>query len=225
MKLTSQLSNTPPRTESELLFRCHAIEGLSFLQLASLIKTVIPNEPNKRKGWTGQAVEIALGADAANESAPDFKCLGIELKTVPLNAAWTPIESTFITSISLLNIYHETWEKSQCRAKLKRILWVPVEGDSNIPFDDRRIGRPLLWSPSAEQELVLSKDWEELTLLIATGRIDEIHAGIGEYLQIRPKAANGKSVCYGFDKEGNKFLTLPRGFYLRRLFTKAILQF
>lgn len=225
MTLISQLSKIHPRNEEELLLLCRNIEGLSFLQLSCLIGVSIPDEPNKRKGWAGLAVEIALGTDAGNQSAPDFKNLGIELKTVPLNANWTPIESTFITSIPLLTIHQQSWKTSQCYAKLKRVLWVPVEGGSDIPFDERRIGRPLLWSPTIEQELILSKDWEELTLLVATGRLDEIHAGIGEYLQIRPKAANGKSVCYGFDSEGNKILTLPRGFYLRRLFTQAILKF
>ena len=207
------------------MLRCRTIEGLSFLQLANLIGISIPDEPNKRKGWAGLAVEIALGTDAGNESAPDFKCLGIELKTVPLNKERTPIESTFITSIPLLTLHQQSWQRSQCYAKLKRVLWVPVEGERDIPFIDRRIGRPLLWSPTVEQELILSKDWEELTELVATGRLEEIHAGIGDYLQIRPKAATGKSVCYGFDNAGNKILTLPRGFYLRRLFTKTILNF
>lgn len=204
------------------MLRCRDIEGLSFLQLACLIGVSIPAEPSKRKGWTGLAVEIALGTDAGNQSAPDFKSLGIELKTIPLNKERIPIESTFITSIPLLTIHRQSWKNSHCFAKLKRVLWVPVEGASDIPFDERRIGRSLLWSPTVEQELILSQDWEELTFLVATGRLDEIHAGIGDYLQIRPKAANGKSVCYGFDREGNKILTLPRGFYLRRLLTKMI---
>ncbi len=219
------MSKNHLKNEHELLLRCRDIEGLSFLQLARLIGVSIPKEASKRKGWAGQAIEIALGADAGNQSAPDFKHLGIELKTIPLGENWTPIESTFITSIPLLTIHRQSWKSSQCFAKLKRVLWVPVEGENTVSFEQRRIGRSLLWSPTIEQELVLSKDWEDLTFLIATGRLDEIHAGIGEFLQIRPKAANGKSVCYGFDPEGNKTLTLPRGFYLRRLFTKEILEF
>ena len=51
----------------------------------------------------------------------------------------------------------------------------------------------------------------------------EIDASMGEYLQVRPKAANGKSLCYGFDEVGNKILTLPRGFYLRSSFTMTVL--
>ena len=214
----------PVKSEGELLLRCHEIEGLSFLQLAVLLGVAIPQESSKRKGWAGQAIEIILGADAGTASSPDFKKLGVELKTIPLGQDYTPLESTFITSIPLLTIQNQSWKTSQCFAKLKRILWVPVEGERSIPFEERRIGKSLLWSPTAEQELILSKDWQELTTLITTGHLDEIHAGLGEYLQIRPKAANGKSLCYGFDAEGNKTLTLPRGFYLRRLFTETVLK-
>ncbi len=60
--------------------------------------------------------------------------------------------------------------------------------------------------------------------MIGTGHLDEINGRIGLYLQVRPKAANAKSLCYGFDSEGNKVLTLPRGFYLRSLFTEQIIK-
>ena len=51
-----------PNDENELLLRCQAIEGLSFLQLANQLQLCIPHDPNKRKGWIGQAIEIALGS-------------------------------------------------------------------------------------------------------------------------------------------------------------------
>ena len=98
-----------------------------------------------------------------------------------------------------------------------------IEGDKNIPFLDRRIGRGILWSPSVDEEAILAKDWSEFALMISTGRLSEINASMGDYLQIRPKAATAKSLCYGFDEVGNKIQTLPRGFYLRCGFTKNIL--
>ncbi|KTD20672.1 DNA mismatch repair protein [Legionella londiniensis] len=60
--------------------------------------------------------------------------------------------------------------------------------------------------------------------MIVMGKIAEINAGIGQYLQVRPKAANSQSLGYTFDEEGNKTLTLPRGFYLRSRFTSSILK-
>lgn len=217
------LSKKSLKNEVDLLERCQLIEGLSFGQLASLLQLAIPDERQQRKGWAGLAIEQALGTTAGSKPVPDFYHLGIELKTLPLNERGKPAESTFVTSIPLLTIHHEQWHSSQCYAKLKRVLWLPIEGDRKIPFAQRRIGRGFLWSPSPDDERILANDWNELSLMIGTGRLDEIDARMGEYLQVRPKAANAKSLCYGFNSEGGKVLTLPRGFYLRSIFTNSLL--
>ena len=214
----------PVKTEAELMTRCRAIEGLSFLQLAIELGLPVPLYPHQRKGWVGQAIELALGATAGNKSAPDFCALGVELKTLPINHLGKPAESTFVTTIPLLTIHQQDWDTSQCFAKLKRVLWLPIEGDKRIDFLARRIGRAILWSPSVHDEAILAKDWLESVLMISTGRLHEIDASMGEYLQVRPKAANGKSLCYGFDDVGDKVMTLPRGFYLRSRFTKTVLS-
>lgn len=216
------LERTPLQSESQLLSRCKMIEGLSFAQLARLLDILIPDNPVQRKGWTGQAIELALGATSGSKSVPDFFSLGIELKTLPINHLGKPKESTFITTIPLLTVHQQEWKTSQCYAKLKRVLWLPIEGDITIPFADRRIGRAVLWSPTALQESILASDWNEIVFMISTGQLDKIDATMGEYLQVRPKAANAKSLCYGFDEAGNKVLTMPRGFYLRSIFTKYV---
>ncbi|MFI4963386.1 MAG: DNA mismatch repair endonuclease MutH [Legionellales bacterium] len=214
---------TPPKTEEELLNRCQNIEGLSFAQLGLSLGLLIPENPNHRKGWIGQAIELVLGADASTKALPDFQALGIELKTLPIATSGRPTESTFITSIPLLTIHKQNWQTSLCYAKLKRVLWMSVEGDTAIPYAHRRIGRAFLWSPNEAQELVLAADWNYLTLQMTTGQLESLDATSGEYLQVRPKAADGKSLCFGFDAEGNKVKTLPRGFYLRSMFTAQIL--
>lgn len=211
-------------SETQLLLRCQAIEGLTFAQLATHCGLAIPEHPLQRKGWLGLAIEKALGATAGNRSLPDFIELGVELKTLPVNAQGKPAESTFITSIPLLNLHQQTWKTSQCYQKIKRVLWIPIEDDKHIPYTHRRIGRALLWSPSPENEVILEQDWQALTQMICTGFLADIHAGIGNYLQVRPKAASGKSLCYGYDENGHKVLTLPRGFYLRSQFTARILK-
>lgn len=45
----------------------------------------------------------------------------------------------------------------------------------------------------------------------------------GEYLQIRPKAANAKALTEAIGARGERILTLPRGFYLKKNFTSALL--
>ena len=219
----SLIKKTAPKTEDELMNRCQHIEGLTFSQLSMRLGVAIPAEPNKRKGWVGQAIETALGADASNQSLPDFQALGIELKTIPIAKSGKPTESTFITSIPLLTIHQQTWASSQCYAKLKRVLWILIEGETDIPYAQRRVGRGFIWSPNLIQEDKLSTDWNYLTLQIATGQLESLDSTAGEYLQVRPKAAHGKSLCFGYDAQGAKFQTLPRGFYLRNHFTAKII--
>lgn len=212
-----------PDSEYTLQQYCKTIEGLTFSQLASQLQLQIPAQPLQRKGWVGNAIELALGASAGSKSIPDFTQLGIELKTIPINHLGTPAESTFITSIPLLTIHLQCWQSSTCFDKLKRVLWIPIEGDPAIPFPYRRIGRGVIWSPSIADEAILKEDWEELTLMISTGKIADIHSNMGQYLQVRPKALNSRSLCYCYDDMGNKVPTLPRGFYLRSRFTARIL--
>ena len=71
---------------------------------------------------------------------------------------------------------------------------------------------------------MLRADWEEYMELLATGRYEEIDARLGEYLQIRPKAANSRALVAASNAEGLPAATLPRGFYLRPRFTKTVLE-
>lgn len=211
-------------TEADLLARCQSIEGITFAQLAKISGLVLPETPNQRKGWLGVAVEKVLGADAGNRALPDFIQLGVELKTIPINHLGKPAESTFVTSIPLLTLHQQTWRTSHCYRKLKRVLWIPVEGDLRLIYAHRRIGQAFLWSPSPEDEAILEQDWQMLSQMMSMGALADIHAGLGTYLQVRPKAASGQALCYGYDEEGQKVLTLPRGFYLRSQFTARILE-
>ncbi|VDZ74839.1 DNA mismatch repair protein [Atlantibacter hermannii] len=115
------------------------------------------------------------------------------------------------------------WETSHVRHKLKRVLWMPVEGERSLPLGERRVGSPLLWSPSEEEEEQLRRDWEELMDLIVLGQVERITARHGEVLQLRPKAANSKALTEAIGIHGEPILTLPRGFYLKKNFTAALL--
>ncbi len=63
----------------------------------------MPAEPQRRKGWAGQLLNLALGADAGQQSLPDFTKLGIELKTLSFIGHGKPLESTFYRNHSLIN--------------------------------------------------------------------------------------------------------------------------
>ena len=218
------LPSTPPKSEAELLATAEYIAGLTLAELAECMKLSVPASLQNAKGWVGQLLEQCLGATAASLPEPDFQYIGVELKSLPINRQGHPQESTYVCSVPLLDHTGLQWETSWVRRKLQRVLWVPVEADSSLSIAERRIGTALLWSPSPEQEAVLKQDWEELMDLIVTGKLAEISAHHGTWLQIRPKAANARALCTTFDDQGAPTETLPRGFYLRPGFTRSLLK-
>jgi DNA mismatch repair protein MutH len=169
-------------------------------------------------------VERALGADAASRDEPDFRGLGVELKTLPVDGAGRPVETTFVATIPLHLVGDVPWEGSRVQRKLRRVLWVPVEGERARPVGDRRVGAALLWSPDPDQEAALRFDWEELSGIIGRGDIESITAHLGRFLQVRPKAAHSRVRRTAIDAEGEVTRTMPRGFYLRTCFTAEILR-
>lgn len=214
----------PPRTELELLRRAEGLAGSRLRDLAEELQAAVPDGLLRAKGWIGNLVETMLGATAACRSEPDFPVLGVELKTLPVGSDGQPRESTYVCTVPLLRHNGLTWKASCVYRKLKRVLWFPVQGDPAIPLADRRLGFPLLWSPSVQEEQALRADWEELMETVALGQVDSITAHHGSSLQIRPKAANSRARRLGIGESGARIQTLPRGFYLRTAFTAAILR-
>ncbi|HEH9749930.1 TPA: DNA mismatch repair endonuclease MutH [Pasteurella multocida] len=213
-----------PQTEQELLQRAQAIAGLRFADLAQSLHMPVPPDLKRDKGWVGMLIETALGATAGSKAEQDFAHLGIELKTLPINAQGMPLETTFVSLAPLTQNMGVSWENSHVRHKLSKVLWILVEGERQIPLSERRVGQPILWQPSAQQELRLKRDWEELMEYISLGKLEQINATLGEVLQLRPKGANSKALTRGIGKHGEMIDTLPLGFYLRKTFTAEILQ-
>ncbi len=215
-----------PKDIAELKSRMREIAGKKIGYLADKLKIKIPNSLHYTKGIVGQIFEVYLGANAANKSLPDFIHLGIELKTIPLNKNNKPAESTFVctapTSITpSLKIF--SWEESKVLQKLSHVLWVPIQSDKEIPIRERLIGTPFLWQPNDDDMKILKQDWEELTHMLHLGDIEKLSGKYGQYLQIRPKAANSKVLINALDKYGNSIKVVPKGFYLRAKFTNKIL--
>jgi DNA mismatch repair protein MutH len=212
-----------PRTEEELLRRAWDLGGLTLGELGERVGVAVPTETVRGKGVAGQILEKALGASAGSRAEPDFVQLGVELKTIPLDAGGKPKESTFVASISLSAMADTDWELSVVLKKLSRVLFVPVEAASETPLRDRRVGRAYLWLPTEEEKRLLRADWERLAEMIAAGDVERITGHIGEVMQVRPKAPHGRSRRRAPDEEGAVQWTMPRGFYLRPAFTGAVL--
>ena len=213
-----------PTSEAELLANANWLAGFRLGEIAEMLQIPVPKDLKRAKGWVGQLIETALGANAGSKAEQDFVHLGIELKTIPINAQGEPLETTFVSLAPLIQNNGITWQSSHVRHKLQKVLWIPVEGSRDIPLAERHIGQPILWQPSSEQEQQLQQDWEELMELIVLGQLHKINATLGEVLQLRPKGRNSKALANAINEQGQLIQSLPLGFYLRKQFTRQILQ-
>nr|WP_274714353.1 DNA mismatch repair endonuclease MutH [Xenorhabdus bovienii] len=214
---------SPPENEQQLLERANSLAGLSMGELAAQANLPIPPDLKRDKGWVGMLLEYYLGASAGSKPEQDFEHIGIELKTIPVDKKGSPLETTFVCVAPLTGNSGIRWENCHVKRKLSRVLWIPVEGEREIPLAERRVGSPLLWSPDPIEEELLRRDWEELMDLIVLGKVESITARHGEVLQLRPKAANSRALTEAIGEFGQPIMTLPRGFYLKKNFTAPLL--
>ncbi len=212
-----------PTSEAELLDRAYALAGFTLGELAQKCHITCPVDLRREKGWVGMLLETCLGATAGNKQMQDFQNIGIELKSIPISYTGKPLETTFVCVAPLKDVHGLTWEASNIRNKILKILWIPVEGEREIPLCERYVGMPLIWQPSIEEEAQLKADWEELMEFIVLGKVHQITAQHGEHLQLRPKAANSKALTKAYGVNGQPIRTMPRGFYFRTQFTSRIL--
>ena len=213
-----------PCSSVELLARAGRLAGHSLGEVAAILGERVPDDFRRAKGWTGRIVERILGAHALSRAEPDFPQLGIELKTIPVDREGRPRESTFVCSVPLTQMATETWPTSLVLKKLERVLFIPIQADPDRPIASRRLGNPLLWSPTADERLILREDWEDFLDLVARGFVESVTAHRGRALQIRPKGKNARARRWGLDDDGSVFRTPPRAFYLRASFTAKILR-
>ena len=216
-------SQMTPASADALLQKARSVAGRPLSTLAEQLDRPVPVDLRRAKGWIGHLLESFLGASAGSRAEPDFPQWGIELKTLPVNFEGRPRESTWVCTAPLDGSLSATWQDSWARRKLSRVLWIPIVGEASTPPSDRLVGSALLWSPSTEENALLGRDYEELAELIQNGRLDRLDAYQGSALQLRPKAASSRELTWMLDEDAEWVEVNPRGFYLRRSFTTALL--
>ncbi len=207
-----------PRTEQELLERAVRLRGRALQDIAAAAGGPLLSDGVRTKGKAGELIEWALGATGGSARARDFPELGVELKTIPVVESGQVRESSYVCTLPLEDADRVEWETSWVRTKLARVLWVPLVGD------EKRVGEALLWSPTQEQDRVLRSDFEDAMGAIALGHVEALTAHSGRWLQVRPKAKDGSVRTHAWGRDGERIATVPRGFYLRAIFTAAILE-
>lgn len=213
----------PPVSEDQLLERARGLAGATLGLLARQRRIAVPEDLRRAKGWIGMLLEQALGATASSKALPDFPQLGVELKSIPVDPRGKPRESTYVCTAPLDGSMPRAWHASWPCKKLSRVLWVPIVCPPGAPPAERIVGTAVLWTPDADEDAVLRRDYEELTELIDLGELWQVDATRGAALQLRPKGAHGDDLVWALDREGEWIRTSPRGFYLRAGFTGELL--
>ena len=211
-----------PHSLSELKERLALIQGRSVAELTSALGLDVPAQRLGSKGYIGELIELYLGAAAQNLSLPDFPHLGIELKTVPIDANFQPRESTFICHAPLNAMRGLNFFDSSLYHKLRLTLYVFILSGRSLPLAQHRVIDYQLHALGGEELAQVQRDFEELMELIAAGKGPQITARVGTIVQMRPKAADGRQVTSVVNVEGGISATRPRGFYLRRAYTQKI---
>jgi DNA mismatch repair protein MutH len=214
---------TPPRDEAELLRRAEALTGKSLGEIAEALGLMFDARGVRTKGKGGEVIERSLGASGGSSRVHDFPELRVEMKTIPVDGTGRPMESTYVCTLPMEDAERVEWADSWVRSKLSRVLWVPLLTTPDAAHSTRRVGRPLLWSPTQDQEEVLREDFEDAMGKIALGHVEALTARSGRFMQVRPKARDGSARTIAMGREGERIETVPRGFYLRTSFTGAIL--
>jgi DNA mismatch repair protein MutH len=198
--------------------------GTTLAELADGLGMPVPAGATRTKGWSGQVIERELGASGGH--GPDFATLGIELKSVPVTAGLSPLESTAVCNIDPVGIAGESWATSYVRTKLAKVLFVALQvPERTRSVGERSVAAVRLWSPSPEEEAVLRADFELFVRdYFRRGRAAEITGHLGAVLQVRPKARNARDLRQAFGPAGEPVRLGKMGFYLRPAWVGTILR-
>src|SRR6185312_4630377 len=107
---------SPPGSEGELLARAYGLTGRTLGEIARELDVTFGLDSVHTKGKLGDLIERALGATAGTGAVHDFPGLAVELKTIPVDDALRPRESTFVCTIALREAETVEWESSWVRA-------------------------------------------------------------------------------------------------------------
>src|SRR5690242_3695044 len=95
--------NLPPTSIDELLARANALVGMAVDGILRDLDLIASTNPLRTKGSAGETLERALSATDGSSQILDFPDLDVELKTIPITADGTPLESTYVCTISIAN--------------------------------------------------------------------------------------------------------------------------
>lgn len=181
----------------------------------------------KRKGGLGELVEEKyFKYKTNNDSQPDFKEAGLELKVTPYkinkNKSISSKERMIITMINYFKIVEEDFFDSGLWQKSRLILMVFYLWDKEIKNRlDYTIEYVHLYSPNKEDLKIIIEDFYKIKQKVEQGKAHELSEGDTMYLGAATKASSSK------DMTGQPFSEVkakPRAFSFKSSYMTYILN-
>ena len=141
----------------------------------------------KVKGKFGQFLEkYYFEIDNNSASEPDFKEVGMELKSTPLkklkSGEYSPKERLVLNIINYETIVDEKWEESHFLSKNQLLLLVLYLYETEKSFLDYLIKYVALWKIEGEEKEIIRQDWEKIVNKVREGKAHELSEGDTFYL-------------------------------------------
>lgn len=175
------------------------------------------------KGALGQLVEnILFGYSPNSRKEADFKEAGVELKVTPLkqlkNNSLTTKERLVLSLINFNDIINETWETNTLLPKFRYLLLMFYLHENKLPLD-LIFKLVSLWQPTANDMLIIQKDWEFIVNKIKQGKAHELSEADTNYLGACPKGQNNSDVVY---QPHSDIMAMKRAFCFKTSYIRSI---
>ncbi|NPE26706.1 DNA mismatch repair protein [Methanococcoides sp. SA1] len=178
------------------------------------------------KGKFGQYLEkYYFGFENNSDKNPDFKEVGIELKSTPLKKISRGIvakERLVLNIINYEKIIEENWDTSSFLSKNKLLLLVFYLYEKEKSFLDFLIKYVDFWNINESDVEIIKQDWDIIVNKIRDGKAHELSEGDTFYLSACRKGS-GKGKDYR-NQPKNPIKALQRAFSFKQKYMNAIIS-
>ena len=175
----------------------------------------------KGKGNFGQILEkFYFGYEPNSDAEPDFKAVGIELKSSPLKrlkkGELRSKERLVLNIINYLEVHNEDFETSSFWKKNAHLLLVFYLHDNDLDLLDYVIKLVDDWQYPNEDLDIIKQDWELIQLKIKEGKAHELSEGDTFYLGACTKGATAlkslREQPFNTEKAKQRAYSLKQGY-------------
>lgn len=178
------------KDERSILEYAGRLTGHTFVEMGVWHPESDQRRKNK-KGTFGQTLEEGYFLIPNNSSPePDFREVGIELKSTPMkrlsNKELAPKERLILSIINYMTINDLEFEGSFKR-KNEKLLVVFYEWSGDSDFYDYKILKVVFWAFPQEDLRIIQEDWNTIADMVKAGRAHELSERLTRYLAACPK--------------------------------------